>query len=164
MIGKTEPMTETEDAEREEDGLERWNRINATLAELAMRPYRALYLKTRNPIHALAAYDIARAAKVDIPDWILELFDQWAQVLTVSRPKGPKAIVGALGLGTKGGPSLTLQAETEIRDLRIARRVYELRSSGRRFQDVFHQVAEEYYLSSERVSSIWYDLTRGSKR
>jgi hypothetical protein len=123
---------------------------------------RILFEKSRNPVHAMNAYRIARVVKIDIPDWVLELFDQWAEVLCVKRPKGAKAVADALGLGAKGGgPSITHQAETQARDWWIAERVLVLRESDpkRPTQEIVHQVAEEFNLSSERVSGIWYNLT-----
>jgi hypothetical protein len=140
---------------------EAWRRLKAAAIEDLIEPRRALYLRTKNPVHALNAYRIARSTKIDIPGWILELFDQWAEVLCVKRPKGEKAIAGALGLiGQGGGPSITSQAETQIRNLRIARRVLELRERDpeRSMQDVFDQVAKEIHLSPERVSAIWREL------
>ena len=141
-----------------------WQRFKTMLAASYMAPHREFYMRTRNPFHALEAYRIARIFKIAIPDWILELFDQWAEVLCVTRPKGPKEIAGALGLTRpKGGPSITLQAEKNARNLQIARRVLELRDDNpeRDMQDVFLQVAEEFdALSSERISAIWYELTR----
>jgi hypothetical protein len=79
----------------------------------------------------------------------------------VKQPKRAK-IAGALGLGAKrGGPSVFRQAKTQARDWWIAERVLMLREDDpkRATQDVFHQVAEEYSLSSERVAGIWYELT-----
>jgi hypothetical protein len=145
---------------------ESWQRFRAMMAASYIEPYRVLYVQTRNPTHALEAYRIARVFKIDVPGWILELFDQWAEALCVKRPKGAKTIADALGLGTKGGPSITSQANTQIRNLRIAQRVLELRdlTPERDTLDVFDQVAEEFApLSSERVAGIWYELTRDVK-
>ena len=61
---------------------------------------RVLYSVHLNPVHALEAYRICRAAKVEIPEWTLEVFDQWAEVLCVDAPKGAKAIADALRLDT----------------------------------------------------------------
>ena len=111
---------------------------------------------------------MARAFKVETPDWILELFDHWAAVLCVDSPTGAKAIADALGLGTKGGPSITLQAKKQARGLEIAERVLLLLDTRPEFKlpVIFDQVGDEFHLSSERVASIWYGLTRkrGTKR
>lgn len=141
---------------------ETWERYKAALVERWFEIHYRLYARTRNPIHAFDAYRKARAIKKDVPGWVLELFDQWAETLCVNPPKGAKAIAHALGLGTKGGPAITSKAETQIRNLRIAERVLGLRDPERDTQDIFLQVAEEFNLSSERVAAIWYDLTRAA--
>ena len=143
---------------------EDWRRIKAGVVAPLMEENRELYLRTQNPTHALAAYRIVRAAKLlDIPSWILELFDQWAETLVVQRPKGgTKAIADALGLGTKGGPPITSQAETQARDLRIVQLVYERRTADpecNKFR-IFGEVGEEFDLSAQRVQGIWTDWTR----
>lgn len=142
-----------------------WRQFKARLLSHWIENRRRLYKRHHNPIHALEAYRIARAAKIEIPDWILELFDRWTAVLCVDSPKGAKAIVDALGLGTKGGPSKTLQAENQARNLKIAQRVFSLLEDEpkRDKLDIFDQMAEEFNLSSERVAAIWYDLTGGVK-
>lgn len=145
---------------------ERWQRFKARAGESFIERRRALYERTGNPIHALHAYRTSRVVKIAVPDWVLKLFDQWAYALCVESPKGAKAIADALGLGTKGGPSITSQAETEIRDLRIAERVFMLRNhhpENLGAQDVFDQVAKEFSLSSERVAGIWHEMTRDPK-
>lgn len=143
-----------------------WKRSKTAMLAWFIDSYHALYIQSRNPFHALEAYRMVRAAKIDVPDWIFEVFDQWADTLCIERPKGASAIAAALGLvGTGGGPSITAQAKKQTRNLRIARRVFELRNSApeRDKLDVFHQVADEFSLSSERVASIWYEVIRGSK-
>jgi hypothetical protein len=151
-------------ADLQSEEQERWQRFKARAAERAGESFierrRALYERTGNPIHALHAYRTARVAKIAVPDWVLKLFDQWAHALCVESPKGAKAIADALGLGTKGGPSVTSQAETEIRNLRIAERVLVLQNHppGRDKQDVLHQAAKEFALSIESVASIWYAM------
>lgn len=138
-----------------------WPRYRAKRAGEFIESRRVLFERSRNPVHAMEAYRITRIVKIDIPEWVLEVFDQWADVLCVKGPKGAKKIADALGLGIKGGgPSITAQAKTEARDWWIAERVLVLRedASNRATLDVFNQVAEEYSLSSERVAAIWYEL------
>lgn len=139
-----------------------WTRYRAKRAGEFIESRRVLFERSRNPVHAMDAYRISRIVKIDIPKWVLEVFDQWADVLCVKGPKGAKKIADALGLGTKGGgSSITSQAHTEARNWLIAERVLMLREddSNRATLDVFNQVAEEYNLSSERVAGIWYELT-----
>jgi hypothetical protein len=140
---------------------EAWQEYKRSLFNLAIERRRRIYVRTRNPIHALEAYRMARAGKIDIPSWILEVFDDWANALCVSPPKGAKEIAAALGLATKGGPSITAQAKKDARDWWIAERVLGLldRDPKPGMLDVFNQVAEEFHLSSDRVSQIWYNLT-----
>lgn len=143
-----------------------WRQFVAAMVQPLIKECHALYLDTANPIHALSAYRTARAAKIDIPVWILDLFDQWAEVLCVQRPKSAKAIADALGLGTKAGASVTKQAETQARNLLIVQRVYELRhgvgpyGSEHSLEVAFSKAAEEFDLSFESVRDIWYRLTR----
>ena len=85
-------------------------------------------------------------------------------------------IAAALGLATKGGPSITAQAEKDASDWWIAERVLmllrgrdkpempdapipEMKDPKPGMLEVFNQVAEEFHLSSERVAQIWYKLT-----
>ena len=139
---------------------EEWRRFKTQLATPFLEERRALYERTRNPIHALAAYRFARSAKIDLPGWTLELFDRWAEVLLVKRPKGVKEIAGALGLkGGGGGPSLTSQAETQMRHMQIAQRVYEL-CDGSTLEEALAATAEQCGFSFEHVRTIWYELTR----
>ncbi|HEX6901706.1 MAG TPA: hypothetical protein VF789_18410 [Thermoanaerobaculia bacterium] len=170
MSGEDDPAglptgVPTEDPELTDQ--EVWQREMVEFTRHMMERYRKQYLRNhRNPIHALNAYRLARLGKIDIPTWVLELFDQWAGALCGERPpKGAKAVADALGLGSKGGPSITKQAETQYRDLWIAERVLALRDSypERDKLDIFLQVAEEFELSSERVAGIWSKLTRGVK-
>jgi hypothetical protein len=142
---------------------EGFERFKVAMVERLIEGRHVLYRRTRNPTHALHAYRIARSARLDLPAWVLSLFDQWAGVLCVQQPKGAKAIADALGLGAKGGPSVTAQAVTQARDLEIAQRVFNLRERDpeRDTTDIFLTVGEEYHLSSDRVQSIWYDITRG---
>lgn len=148
-----------------EESKEEWQRFKAAFCKSKIERRHWLYTRTLNPIHAFHAYRMARAAKIDPPAWILELFDRWAEELCVKRPKGAKPIADALGLGSKAGPSTILRAETEARDLWIVERVFWLREFApeRNKLDIFGQVAEEFNLSSDRVQSIWYDHTRGVK-
>ena len=146
---------------------EDWRRFKARLVRRLTAPLieanRVLYVRTQNPTHALAAYRCARVAKIDIPDWILELFDRWAEVLFVQRPKGAKPTADALGLGTKGGwRPIVSQAETQARNLRIAQRVYELRTAEpeRNKTEIFDEVGVEFERSAERVQGIWTDWNR----
>jgi len=145
-----------------------WQEYKLSLFKFAIERRRTLFTWTKNPIHALEAYRVARAGKIDIPSWILEVFDGWADALCVSPPKGVREIAAALGLATKGGPSITAQAEKDARDWWIAERVLLLLDTRPEFKIpvIFDQVAEEFHLSSERVASIWYELTpkRGTKR
>jgi hypothetical protein len=143
-----------------------FQRFKVALLRRGIERFRRLYARSRNPIHALQAFRMARAAKIDIPGWILELFDQWAEALCVEPPKEAKAIADALGLGTKAGPSITAQAQTQARDWWIADRVLVLRDCDpeRDMQDIFLEVAEDYKLSGESVSRIWYGLTRRVKK
>jgi hypothetical protein len=140
---------------------EAWQEYITSLFNFVIERRRQIYVRTRNPIHALDAYRAARAGKIDIPSWILEVFDDWAAALCVSPPKGAKEIAAALGLATKGGPSITAQAENDARDWWIAERVLVLLNTRPKCKlpVILDQVAEEYDLSSERVTSIWYELT-----
>lgn len=138
-----------------------WPRHRAKVAGELIGSRRVLFERKQNPVHAMEAYRISRIVKIDTPEWVLEVFDQWADVLCVKGLRGTKAIADALGLGTKGGgPSIIQQAKKQARDWWIAERVLMLREddSNRATQDVFNQVAEEYSLSSERVAAIWYEL------
>lgn len=146
---------------------EQWERFTVALFRSGIERSRGFYARSRNPIHALQAYRMARAAKIDIPGWTLELFDQWAETLCVKPPKKAQEIAPALGLAPEGGgPSIFSQAEKQARNHWIAVRVLGLREldPNRGMQDIFLQVAEEYEISSERVSGIWYDLTRRVKK
>jgi hypothetical protein len=148
--------------EYRKSSVEDWRRFKAGLIEEDLERRRALYMKSLNPVHALRAYRTARTSKiVDIPNWVLEMFDQWAEVLCVQQPKGAKAIANALRLGTNGGPAVTSQAKTQARDLQIASRVSVLRKIRPESSkmELFDQVAEEFGISSERVAGIWYELT-----
>lgn len=141
---------------------EQWERFIVALFRNRIEHCCRLYTRSGNPIHALQAYRMARAAKIDIPGWTLELFDQWAETLCVKPPKKAQEIAPALGLAPEGGgPSIFSQAEKQARNHWIAVRVLRLREldPNRGIQDIFLQVAEEYEISSERVSGIWYDLT-----
>jgi hypothetical protein len=144
---------------------EAWQRFKANFIQRKTERYRRLYTRTRNPVHALNAYRLNRHTKNEVPAWILELFDQWAEVLCVQQLKGGKEISHALGFGSKGGPSITSKAEKETRDLWIAECVLALRDiyPERDKLDIFLQVAEKFELSSERVAGIWSKLTRGVK-
>jgi hypothetical protein len=148
-----------------EDPKEEWKRLRTAFIQSNIERYHRLYTWTRNPVHAFNAYRLSRHDKIDVPGWILELLDQWAEVLCVKSPKGGKAIADALGLGSKAGPSITKQAETEIRDLWIAEGILALRDRHpeRPKLDIFHEIAEEFKLSSDRVGSIWYELTGETK-
>lgn len=145
--------------------LEGWRRFKVAVVQQFIEKQRRLYTWTQNPIHALHAYRLSRAVKIDVPGWLFELFDQWAETLCVNPPKGKAKIADALGLGSKGGPSITSQAKTQARDLAIGERILFLRDRDpkRDKLDIFHIVAEEFKLSSERVAGIWSELTRGTK-
>ncbi len=126
---------------------EAWQECKTSLFMFAIERRRRLFTWTKNPIHALEAYRSARAGKIDIPSWILEVFDDWAAALCVTPPKGAKAIADALGLATKGGPSITAQAEKDARDWWIAERVLLLRDPKPDLPmlDVFNQGQEVFY-------------------
>ena len=145
---------------------EAWEEYKLSLFKFALERRHRIYVQTRNPIHALEAYRAARAGKIDIPSWILEVFDDWAVALCVNPPKGAKEIAAALGLATKGGPSITAQAEKDSRDWWIAERVLALLNRDPKpgnMLDVFSQAAQEFHLSPERVAGIWYNLIQGGK-
>lgn len=110
-----------------------WQEYKLSLFKFTIERRRMLFTWTKNPIHALEAYRAARAGKIEVPSWILEVFDGWADALCVSPPKGAKEIAAALGLATKGGPSITAQAEIDARDWWIVERiVFALRDRGPR--------------------------------
>jgi hypothetical protein len=141
--------------------LEEWQRFMAASVRHSINRQHRLYTWTRNPIHAFRAYHLSRALKIDVPGWLFELLDQWAEVLCVNPPKGGKAIADALGLGSKGGPSITSQTKTQARNLEIVEHVFRLREGKpeRGTQDIYLEVGEKFHLSSDRVMSIWYELT-----
>jgi hypothetical protein len=101
----------------------------ARIAEYCIGRWHALYLRTKNPVHALGAYRHARTLKVAIPAWVFECVDQWATVfdpfdpwgalLTTTEYPSAKAIADALHIGTKGGETVTRKAARELRNLAI---------------------------------------------
>ena len=141
-----------------------------------------LYAMTGNPVHAWRAYLAARRYGVPIPSWALDYLDGCAEALTAAdSPRSGKAIADVLGLGKRGGASVTTQAETEKRDLDIVDQVEALRQGDpqriadvaeqlgladlaeelrrkpdRRADDIFAKVAERFGLSYERVRDIYY--------
>ncbi len=143
----------------------------------------ALYVQTGNPVHAWAAYDTARKLDVAIPAWVLDHFDACAKVLTTTKHSSAKAIADALGLGTKGGPTVTRQAAIQVRNLAIVERIVQLQDRPTRSElkamavahglkgdgvdpgdrpllDILVQVAEEYRLDVNQVQAIYYKMIR----
>ncbi len=102
-------------------------RISNWIASQAMNRRHALYLKTKNPIHAWFAYQTARQLDVEIPGWVLEYFDNCASKLALPH-KSAKSLADSFGIGRRGGRMVTKQAEKDIRDLRIVERVIQLRA------------------------------------
>jgi hypothetical protein len=91
---------------------------------------RALYNDNRNPMHAFKAYRCARAAKVDVPEWVLEMLDEWAELLLVQRPGARgKDIARALGLAGPGRGTVMARAKTKTRYLYLAQRIAELQKN-----------------------------------
>ena len=149
-------------------------RIKAALATVFIERSQALYLQTGNPIHAWRVYELARHGGVPLPDWVLDYFDKVAKVLTAPPgPTSPKAIADALGLGTKGGPSKALQAQTDQRHLDIVDHIRFLQERATRddvdldLRDelgIMQRVADEYGLSLDRVQALYYEMLRPRQR
>jgi hypothetical protein len=161
-----------------------WAKIKTELARCLIDRKRDLYVVTGNPVHAWAAYQIARRADVPAPSWVLDYLDDCAEALTgPDSPRSKTAIADALRLGKKGGRSLTAQAAMEERNLSLvdqiqvlrqrdpnriaevaeqlgdADRAKELRQERlRSVDDVIAEVADRHGLSFDRVREIYYSF------
>ena len=151
--------------------------MKATIATAFIEQNHGLYLQAANPIHVWRAYDLARRCRVPIPDWVLAYFDTVAKRLAAPMgPRSPKAIADALGLGTKGGRSKTLQAETDQHHLDIIGRIEALNNLAEYLsahpgdldvdwdlhshRGVLQRVADEFGLSLKGVQAIYSKLMR----
>jgi hypothetical protein len=76
------------------------------------------FIEDRNPLYAWDAYQIARQAKVPVPDWVAVYLDACAQKLAAAIE--PHV---ALGLSTKGGHSKVAQKRSRDRDVGVFSRV-----------------------------------------
>ena len=165
--------------------------FNAVIAAYHIERRRALYLHTANPIHAWSAYRIARVLKVAVPPWVLDVFDTWAEVLTEGTHDSKSAIADALKIGKRGGPLVTEQAKSELRDLQMVARIEHLRRQrptraeqeaalkeyrkkyglkgevvdpgDRNLTEIMEQVAGEYGIDYVSVRAKYYKLIRPLK-
>ena len=163
------------------------DQFRAVMGAYVIDGKQALYRQTRNPIHAWSAYHTARTLNVAIPDWVLDYFDASAKAITSTTHSSAKAIADALGLGTKGGPTVTRQAAIQVRNLAIVERILYLmdrptRSELKALADahglkgpgvdpgdrpllaILDQVAGEYDLDVNQVQAIYYKMIRPPKR
>lgn len=140
-------------------------KIHGQFATLALRRLQGLFETTSNPLHVWRAYRLARRADVDVPGWVLAYLDTCSTNLTTSPTTSPRAVVSALGLGAKGGPSAIKRADSESRKLGIVDKVLALKKVDpeRGDLDIFEQVAEEFGLSASRVKNMYYDWTQRSR-
>jgi hypothetical protein len=146
------------------------SQLNDVFATVYCGKRNALYFQTRNPLHAWEAYRIARASQVEVPAWVLTYMDQVAgSLLSAKGRKSAAACAEALGLSTRGGPSLARQAETDARDLMIVERIDTLQCSShvghadydlRDKSGIMQRVADEYQLSVDHVHKIYSRLVR----
>jgi prophage regulatory protein len=159
------------------------DQFKAMMAAHAIDLKQALYLQTGNPVHAWAAYDASRKLELAIPAWVLDYFDACAQVLITAKHSSAKSIADALGLGTKGGPTVTRQAAIQVRNFAIVERIVHLRERPIRSElkamaaahglkgngvdpcdrpllVILDQVAGEYDLDVNQVQAIYYKMIR----
>lgn len=145
-------------------------------------PLHALYRHTKNAIHVWSAYRLARTWRMPIPDWVLDYLDACAVAVTTT-PTSAKTMADAIGLGTRLGSGVTRQAATDRRHLEMVERIIQLRQrpsrrdletlkrryhvteqivdpGDRTLLDILTQVADEFGLSLDRTTAIYYTLTR----
>jgi hypothetical protein len=119
---------------------------------------RAMYLETRNGVHALAAYRLARYLRVPVPKWVLEYFDRVARAIVRQHStKYAQALELVSGSGTKAA---TDRAERDERDHAIVTRVRVARRQHVPDEFAFAELAAQFGLSTERVRDIFHARTR----
>lgn len=119
---------------------------------------RCAYLATRNPLHAWAAYGIARQSRREVPEWVLEYFDKVRLGLVLSVPDeiekrgtakglGPP-IARALGLvsGGRGNPF-----DYDTKWWAYGRKVRELMKAGDQLDHARHAAAKFYKVSTSTI-------------
>jgi hypothetical protein len=139
-------------------------RLKAAFATLFMERSHALFLKTKNPIHAWRVYELARFGGVPIPTIVLEYFDRVAKVMTAeSGPSSPRQIATAIEMGTRGGQSKARLARIDQRDLDIVGDVLfwfdrpaDLNTDDdlKDLLGIMQRVADQRGLSLERVQAV----------
>jgi len=119
---------------------------------------RLLYVQTRNGVHALTAYHLARHFRVPIPEWVLAYFDR--AITAILDDTAPPAQAFALVPG-QGAKHALSRATREERDLAIVAFVLHAREAERPPSDecIFADLADQFGLSPERVRNIFYTRT-----
>lgn len=161
-------------------------RLKSILDGRTLNLRHALYLQTRNPIHAWRAFATARKLDVAVPDWVLDYFDACAKALTGTTYTSAKEIADALGLGSRGGRLVTRQADTDERNLEMVMRIEQLRNRPTRAElkvmmdahklkgevvdpgdrtllVILDQVGTEFNLDVNQVQAIYYNMIRAPK-
>ena len=111
----------------------------------------AQYRQDRNPRHAWSAYDIARAASMPVPDWVLAYFDRVAEtmhVLTINPPLEKdgiaKAAMRALELPRGGRRNAFLAWPKQNHEQWIALEVQGLLDEGHKLYEAARMVGKEH--------------------
>jgi hypothetical protein len=132
----------------------------AVLAELYVGRRENLYITTKNPIHAWAAYRIARHLGVPIADWVLAYFDTAAKsILETDLASSSTRIAIALGLASQREPSAAKRANTKERNLAIVDAVMVFHRDPMLDELAFAEVAERFHVSAATVKRIYSEMT-----
>lgn len=143
--------------------------MGAAFATSLIRQKKVLFDTSGNPVHAVAAFRLARRGGVPIPEWVLEHYDQKSKKLLSAA--SVKDVASAVGWHSGGGPFFTERAKTEERNLGIWRQVDDLKHCDPetlspelreelRLDGAFAVVGRRKNLSPESVEDIYYDVMK----
>jgi hypothetical protein len=114
-----------------------------------------LYVDTKNPFFVWVAWEIISKHKFEIPEWVLEYFDQCATnllaVADTDAPKDANAVTRAIGFKCEKGAGSFQDASLILKELTLGG------SAGKRVSGGEYETYVYEYLSKELKEQLQHD-------
>lgn len=145
-------------------GMSEWaQKASHRSANWAIDDSRQSYEENGNPLFAWQAYEMARKADLDVPDWVLGYLDNVARAIGNVTPLGDKRVrdqaASALGLrGQGGGRSDWTRLDKEVLKLYVVRDFWLLKENSPELSnwEIFADLAAEHDLDISQISK-WHN-------
>ena len=131
-------------------------RMNKFPGILKLRKLTHLFKSFGNPIYVWEAYATCREYKIDLPNWILEYFDNCTEKLMKisTSQRASDKVYQALEFNDKKRSPFSRRDDVEIA-IDIAIHACRLKDKGKKLTKIYDELAEEYSVSEKTVGNYY---------